>query len=32
VLGLKIGRQGVTIMPDKECAVLGYVNIAAQLR
>jgi ATP-dependent Zn protease len=32
VLRLKIGRRGVTIVPDKEHDVLGYANIAAQLR
>ena len=32
VLRLKIGRRGVTIVPDKERDMLGYVNITAQLR
>jgi ATP-dependent Zn protease len=32
VLRLKIGRRGVTIVPDKERDMLGYANIAAQLR
>jgi ATP-dependent Zn protease len=32
VLRMKIGRRGVTIVPDKEHDVLGYANIAAQLR
>jgi ATP-dependent Zn protease len=31
-LRLKIGRRGVTIVPDKERDMLGYANIAAQLR
>jgi ATP-dependent Zn protease len=32
VLGLKLGRRGVTIVPDKERDMLGYANIAARLR
>jgi len=32
VLRLKIGRRGVTIVPDKERDMLGYVNITTQLR
>ena len=32
VLRLKIGRRGVSIVPDKEHGKLGYANIAAQLR
>jgi ATP-dependent Zn protease len=32
VLRLKIGRHGVTIVPDKERDMLGYANITAQLR
>ena len=32
VLGLKIGRRGVSIVPDKERDMLGYATIAAQLR
>ena len=32
VLRLKIGKRGVTIVPNKECDMLGYANIAAQLR
>jgi ATP-dependent Zn protease len=31
VLRLKIGRRGVTIVPEKERDMLGYANIAAQL-
>jgi ATP-dependent Zn protease len=26
VLRLKIGRPGVTIVPDKECDILGYAS------
>jgi ATP-dependent Zn protease len=32
VLGLKLGRRDVTIVPDKERDMLGYANIAARLR
>jgi ATP-dependent Zn protease len=32
VLGLKLGRWGVTIVPDKERDMMGYANIAARLR
>jgi ATP-dependent Zn protease len=32
VLRLKIGKRGVTILPEKERNMLGCANIAAQLR
>jgi ATP-dependent Zn protease len=32
VLGLKIGRRGVTIVPDNGRGTLGYANITVQLR
>jgi len=31
-LRLKISRRGVSIVLDKEHSILGYANIAAQLR
>ena len=32
VLRLKIGRRGVTIVPDRERDMLGYASVTAQLR
>jgi len=32
VLRLKIGRRGVTIVPEKQRDILGYTNVAAKLR